>query len=331
MNKGNGIGACPRRLGFTLIELLVVIAIIGILIALLLPAVQAAREAARRSQCSNSLKQIALAAINFESATKQFPKGRLSCDGANYGPCDGMSKAQRLGTSAFVAILPHIEEQTLYDMFGVENGGMWHNHPFTDRTLWFTDAKKREAIAARPAIYVCPSSTAEPFVDKSHYAWESFLRPATGSYAACMGTNGPSVGNDAKLLKLENNGMFVYYYARRIKHISDGLSKTLSFGEVQEGHSAVTSNIWSTAQRLADSMRSTENAINTPPGQGTLITWGDQINKGANGAFGSHHGGGAQFAFGDGHVTFISENVDHENVYQPLSTIALGEAIDAPY
>jgi prepilin-type processing-associated H-X9-DG protein len=146
-----------------------------------------------------------------------------------------------------------------------------------------------------------------------------------------MGTNGPAVGNSATLLKLNNNGMYVYYYARRTKSVTDGLSKSISFGEVILGHTGVTSNIWSTAQRISDSLRCTENPINTPPGQGSLITWGDQINIGGNGAFGSHHAGGAQFAFGDGHVVFLSENIDHYNVYKPLSTIAFNEPISGQF
>ena len=92
-----------KRSGFTLVELLVVIAIIGILVALLLPAVQAAREAARRSECVNNLKQIALAFHNHEDSFKEYPPGREGCDGA-CSPTNGP------GTSGFVRILPPIEQ-----------------------------------------------------------------------------------------------------------------------------------------------------------------------------------------------------------------------------
>jgi hypothetical protein len=242
-----------------------------------------------------------------------------------------MSIAQRMGMSAFVSILPQLEENALAETLGAARGGVWHNHPFNNRSLWSGDSQKVQGVAQRPRVLVCPSNPAEPFVDRTHYAWESFIKPATGSYAACMGSNGPSVGNSATLLKLDNNGMYVYFYARRIKAVTDGLSKTLAFGEVLEGHTGVTSNIWSTGQRLADSLRCTENPINTPPGQGSVITWGDQVNTGANGAFGSHHRGGAQFAFGDGHIIFLSENIDHLNIYKPLSTMALKEAVAGNY
>ncbi|MBN1853785.1 MAG: DUF1559 domain-containing protein, partial [Pirellulales bacterium] len=97
-----------RQPAFTLVELLVVIAIIGILVALLLPAVQAAREAARRSQCGNNLKQIGLAILNYESAYKTFPPG-----GITLGPCCGTKS----GTSWPISILPQMEEQPLFDQY----------------------------------------------------------------------------------------------------------------------------------------------------------------------------------------------------------------------
>src|SRR4051794_21681889 len=92
-----------RSIGFTLVELLVVIAIIGILVALLLPAIQAAREAARRSQCQNHLKQLGLACLNYESAKKRLPQGFISQP----------SGVEAWAWSTF--ILPYIEEQALYD------------------------------------------------------------------------------------------------------------------------------------------------------------------------------------------------------------------------
>src|SRR5690242_7162307 len=106
---------CPWP-GFTLVELLVVIAIIGVLVALLLPAVQAAREAARRSSCTNNLKQLGLAIVNYESAKKVFPAGRHGCDLA-YNPSSGKKNTcgcstdgtKEDGASAFVEMLPFME------------------------------------------------------------------------------------------------------------------------------------------------------------------------------------------------------------------------------
>ena len=114
-----------QRTGFTLVELLVVIAIIGILIALLLPAVQAAREAARRMQCVNNLKQHTLGIANFEVAKGTLPPGRLGCDGSSGDPfgfgCDEFSPSSvgYSGISMFAMILPQLELQSLYDGLGV--------------------------------------------------------------------------------------------------------------------------------------------------------------------------------------------------------------------
>ena len=103
----------PRRSGFTLVELLVVIAIIGILVGLLLPAIQSAREAARRMQCGNNLKQMGLAFNAYEATTKYYPAGREGCGNtANYG-CAG---DPHLGTSGFVKLLPFMDLNPLYKM-----------------------------------------------------------------------------------------------------------------------------------------------------------------------------------------------------------------------
>lgn len=116
---------------------------------------------------------------------------------------------------------------------------------------------------------VCPSDDAEAFAD-DYYSLP--FQTATGSYALSAGSHGPSYGNDPLSVKMFNNGMFVYKHPRKIQDVSDGLSKTMLVSEVIEAHTAALSNIWSLYQRHTETYRTSENPINTPPGQGTLLT-----------------------------------------------------------
>ncbi len=302
--------------GFTLVELLVVIAIIGILIALLLPAVQAAREAARRMQCSNNLKQIALAMANYESAFGVYPPGRLGCDRNTSHPiCSrDIMPSGASALSGFVHILPYLEQQTVYDLFDFNDFPWVYASP-----LWV--ATNAEAIATRVNVYVCPSDVSEPLTTHPPHSGDAPV--ATGNYAMMMGTYGPSYGVGA-LVKYENDGVFHYRACYRSANIRDGLSNTMFVGEVIETQGPHSLNMWTVAFRHFSCLRSTDNPLNTPPGEGVCDTsWPPHR---FNGAFASRHPGGALFAFGDGHVTFVSEGIDLET-YRALSTRASGELI----
>jgi prepilin-type N-terminal cleavage/methylation domain-containing protein/prepilin-type processing-associated H-X9-DG protein len=310
------------RRAFTLVELLVVIAIIGILIALLLPAVQAAREAARRSSCTNNLKQIGLAMLNFESATKKFPAGRLSCEGGS--PCDAIAADRRRNaSSAFVAILPFIEEEPLFDLcrFDDQASGMWGIwNRVGSAEPWTADTQRLVAIEQRPAVYVCSTSTSAPYIDPSLNVFATLTaKVATGTYALCAGSYGPASGTGS-VVKYANNGMFKYYFSRQRKEIRDGTSKTILAGEIVAAHTQDSQNPWSAAARFF-TLRSTANPLNspprTPPAPASFVT-GNIIE---NAAFASDHRGGANFVLCDGHVVFVSENID-QSIYQAASTVS---------
>ena len=301
------------RRAFTLVELLVVIAIIGILVALLLPAIQAAREAARRTQCLNNLKQIGIALHNYHDTLKTFPPGRMSCDGWTGGPCTGLLDTWKAGTSGFVVLLPFLEQQQLYDLFGgFEEGAVY---PIAG-TTWRT-ADVDRAMKTRPPVLVCPSDVSKPMNGND----------ATGSYALVHGSRGPSWGMDQANLKHGNTGMFVYLGTYKMQDVLDGTANTMFAGEVIDAHTNESSNRWTVGSRHLDCLRSTENPLNTPTGTGpyTLTAYGYTCN----GAFASRHPGGAQFLFGDGQVRFMDDAVDL-SLYRALSTRAGNEAVSPP-
>jgi len=315
----------PTKHGFTLVELLVVIAIIGVLVALLLPAVQAAREAARRMQCTNNLKQIGLADMNYHDTHGSFTPARLGPDGTGSKETRHLRhKTDRSGASGLVLLLPYMENTPLYEQFDVhKNNSIWPssqvpNEPGTSGD-WNTAARVA-AIGIRPEAYVCVSSGDLPQTEVSTYdSWDT--KPATGNYAFNAGHRGINGGFavDACMTKHHNTGPHLYWKTVSIKNIEDGTSNTLSVGEVIDSHTRDSSNIWTYVLRYADCYRVTDVSLNTPPGVEAKAV-GDNPAV-VNGAFASRHPGGAMFVYCDGHVDFLSESEDFE-VYQNLSTIA---------
>lgn len=309
-------GIVKRAAGFTLVELLVVIAIIGVLVALLFPAVQAAREVARRAQCANNQRQIGLAIQQYETQLQVLPPGRLGCDNTGdrqshfYCP-PRLTAFQKTAASGFVLILPLLEETALYDSIDLDHGGLWNDN--VEDIYWYIyDSQKSTAVQQQPSVYVCPSDTSN--------ALSTVYTPvisATGNYAFVNGSQGPEVPQaDAKYA---NNGMFLFAIPRRMSQIVDGTSHTYSVGEVTHTDTWESSNIWTYTLIHADSLRSTSNPLNTPPALGV------QLNR-RNGAFASRHPGGGLFAYGDGHVGFVNQGITLE-VYRATSTIDGAESI----
>jgi prepilin-type N-terminal cleavage/methylation domain-containing protein/prepilin-type processing-associated H-X9-DG protein len=320
--------------GFTLVELLVVIAIIGVLVALLLPAVQAAREAARRAQCVNNLKQIGLSLANFESARKRFPPGRLGCDENPASVCSAPCRGGAVGqsnASGFFLLLPYIEDETLFEL-AVDysknpNGTIWG----TDMATWFTTNTNHQVlVGSRPKVYVCPSSTSAPILEEGFstgtFGDVPIDKVATGTYALSQGTRGPGYSSPrGSAVKCDNDGMFQYGSGRTRKQILDGESKTFAVGEATRAHINGTVSVWSYSTNNRSSMRCSFNPLNTLYDQGDFDLIGNSTPPSANGAFRSDHTGGANFVYMDGHVSFIDENVDID-AYRAASTIAGGKS-----
>jgi prepilin-type N-terminal cleavage/methylation domain-containing protein len=208
-----------RRSGFTLVELLVVIAIIGILVALLLPAIQAAREAARRSQCINNLSQLAKAALNYESAKKAFPFGRRA--GFELDKNGNKVAIQQWGHLAF--ILPYVEDTSLHSLIN------FNFAPEAPENLMARQAKL--------TLFLCPSDTSDdrlqtPRCVQADNRWSGVGRT---NY---HGNGGSDTGQSILVGDLtveRNNGVFVTNLAVKFKHIADGSSHTALYCEAIRG------------------------------------------------------------------------------------------------
>ena len=208
----------PRR-GFTLVELLVVIAIIGVLVSLLLPAVQAAREAARRTQCTNNLRQVGLALHTYHDTFRVFPPAYLTVPGGspNMGSPNPESGDAGPGWTALMLVLPQIEQSSLYHSFDM------------NRPSW----SPNNAPAAKQLVrtYICPSSSHHSktyeVVDEEGDARAVFAR---SNYVAHAGREGVWDLPNADLSRFAD-GTFYRNSRTRMAEVSDGLSNTIFFGE----------------------------------------------------------------------------------------------------
>jgi len=354
--------------GFTLIELLVVIAIIAVLISLLLPAVQSAREAARRAQCVNNLKQIGLAIMNYESANGVFPPGGITYQEAPLN-CGVNNRTY----SFFDLILAQMEQGSIYNAinFYYPAGGA------TENSLPHGGATNRTAFVTRINSYVCPSDSDMTPYDISASP-NGYNQTSYGGVAGtfdiwhwwCGCPPSPPFGGScpgASNVEVKSNGVMMKGYTVRISGVTDGLSNTLVVGEASRfrndpdpqmmfysrvGWWASTSDgvtsrptaLFSVIPKINANFIYSDTTIY--PGDasvtGDVDSWmyvssPDYRQLGQFG-FRSQHPGGANFLFGDGSVRFMKESIDmgsynyadrNPGVYRKLATIAGGEVISS--
>jgi prepilin-type N-terminal cleavage/methylation domain-containing protein/prepilin-type processing-associated H-X9-DG protein len=295
----------PSRLdgAFTLVELLVVISIIGVLMALLLPAIQAARESARRTQCTNKLKQIGLAIQNYHDSQKHFPSG------ANIHASTGV------GLSWNVLILPYIELGSLYtEIQPLPNGGAANSSP------------EYSLIDA----FVCPTATEQgnqANTEKgSNY---SAVAGAGRNDEGKMGFTSPNCGD------VFTDGVFYADSRIPISRITDGTSNTLAIGERiyywRSWYFGTTKRGNPVNEICSGSAQNILYPINADQYQFGFYRFDNRAPIGAPKTmllndlqFGSDHPGGASFTFADGSVHMLNETIDM-TVYKDMSTKDGGE------
>ena len=329
-----------RRVGFTLVELLVVIAIIGILVALLLPAIQSAREAARRVQCTNNMKQIGLAILNYESSKKELPWAFTP----NYvsrqyvGPCTSSvqiaAPPDNKLTHHFVLtfILPFMEQQAVYDQIDL-------NFPWHSTATNANGTTNRQAISVDIPDFLCASAEARSGKYTTDYT--TLIKVSDTDY--CSDIEGGPMLTKQKRSREQLYGM-LRDEPVPVRRVSDGLSKTFMFFESAGRPYLYDHN------RVQYGEMDQETFSGSSPNSSTVIPpmphrdtnwanpdvyglWGNPfdpticpvtsvMNCDNYSEIYSFHSGGANFLFGDGSVDFLAEDTNIDTFVSLLTAAA---------
>ena len=325
-----------KRLGFTLVELLVVIAIIGILIALLLPAVQAAREAARRSQCTNNLKQLGLALHNYHDTFNVFPPYAFDRGWAGEANWEQDTPNKMIKNhNGMVVLLPFFEQQALYDLYDFTQTAC-HYVRNSNRSLAGDAVASGNAavVGNRIETLLCPSDPGDVRTSTS-----TAYSPVGGSTYRGIKTNYDFSG--------ENSYWYFNYWHHR------AANARYMFGENSDCDFAAILDGTSNTVAMAETLRTVANGSCPAWGFRGWVMTGIDLDYGINvtsipanwswvsdktdhkyrlrtwGTGGSLHPGGLNVCLGDGSVRFISETTD-VIVLRAISTIAGGEAVTVP-
>ena len=361
--RGNGGGQGGRlrpdrrSRGFTLVELLVVIAILGVLIALLLPAVQAVREASRRTQCANNMKQLGVAMLNFESRKQHLPVGSIVKKDVKTFQAFG---ADGVFANAFTQMLDDIEQTSIAGQYD-------RNRP------WYM---QRAEIARTPiSVLVCPSVVADnPVTDEFiEFAATSIESPigtalARTDYVLSKGASDAFCGTPWNIPDSER-GLFDYSLVVKMAAVTDGASNTFAIGEggggllcqnpgcesadmpspIFSGEAYEARQFWIGSGNVAGVLKSfkwasaghlacTVDRLNKHPVtqflfnekdnvRSCLGTLSDPANTHRTPNFRSEHSGGGNFTYADGSVHFLGDEIDL-TPYRSRSTVAGADAVD---